>query len=526
MEFRLTYVLFLGLLTTALYRFLIYPALISPLAKIPTAHWSCRFCSLWINWMRWTSQENRTVYQRHMQLGPAVRLSPTLISLNCFEEGLKKVYQGGFPKPVFYWRGFAIYNTENIFTFEDNATHAARKRMISNTFSKSFVLSSPTARAATRDVLFNRYLPILRQAADQRRPIEVLEMNYAYSMDTFTQWQYGRSLGSNLLGNEKERKLYLDGFFAPYPYLFWQYYFPEMASLFRKVGLFLIPRSVDTAFRAIEDWNLEKCDGAQRLLSSGKKIAPEDQPVVFEQALRSMSDVNARSQMYPQRLKIASDMFAHNSAAFETSGNTETYLFYEMCRHLEWQAKLRDELKPLRASLVDRRHNIDIEDIPDPRDIEALPILHAILTETLRLWPSVPGGQPRVVPKECSLGGYDNIPAGTIVQSYAYSLHQTPEVFPDPQDWKPERWLESSPEQLATMRRWFWPFSSGGRMCIGSNFAYYSMKFLVATVYANFTTTIHDHGSMELLDSYLAGPKGHRLELVFHHLTDADKEIV
>ncbi|KAL4960189.1 cytochrome P450 [Aspergillus stella-maris] len=494
------------------------------MSKIPAAHWSCHLCSIWVNWMRWTSQENLTVYKRHMQLGAAVRLAPNLVSLNCFDEGLKKVYQGGFPKPIFYKRGFAIYNTENIFTFEDNATHSTRKRIISNTFSKTFVLASPTAQAATRDVLFNGYLRILGRAADEKKPIKVLELNYAYSMDTFTQWQYGRSLASNLLVNEKERRLYLDGFFAPYPSLFWQYYFPDLASFLRKIGLFLIPQSVDTKFRAIEDWNLEKCDGAQHLLASKRQVSDEDRPVVFEQALNSMSEASLSDKNYPRRLEIARDMFAHNSAAFETSGNTETYLFYEMCRHPEWQARLRAELQALSPSLRHhrRQQDIEVDDIPDPKAIEALPILHAILTETLRLWPSVPGGQPRVVPNPCSLGGYDNIPAGTIVQSYAFSLHQTPDVFPDPQEWKPERWLDASPEQLATMKRWFWPFSSGGRMCIGSNFAYYSMKYLVATVYANFTTTIHDHGSMELQDSYLAGPKGHRLELMFHHLTPQD----
>ena len=46
------------------------------------------------------------------------------------------------------------------------------------------------------------------------------------------------------------------------------------------------------------------------------------------------------------------------------------------------------------------------------------------------------------------------------------------------------------------------------------------MKFLVAAVYANFTTSIHDHGSMELQDAYLAGPKGHRLEIKFHKIVD------
>lgn len=44
------------------------------------------------------------------------------------------------------------------------------------------------------------------------------------------------------------------------------------------------------------------------------------------------------------------------------------------------------------------------------------------------------------------------------------------------------------------------------------------MKFLAAGVYASFRTTLQDAGDMELLDAYLAGPKGHRLEIKFHFL--------
>lgn len=43
-----------------------------------------------------------------------------------------------------------------------------------------------------------------------------------------------------------------------------------------------------------------------------------------------------------------------------------------------------------------------------------------------------------------------------------------------------------------------------------------AVKYLFGAVYTNFTTTIHDHGDMEASDGYLAGPKGHRLELKFH----------
>lgn len=109
MEFRISYILLIVVSSAIIYKAIIYPAFVSPLAKIPPAHWSCRFCSVWIYWLKWRNRENGTVYDKHMKLGPAVRLAPFLVSLNCFDDGIKEVYQGGFPKSEFYFHGFAIY---------------------------------------------------------------------------------------------------------------------------------------------------------------------------------------------------------------------------------------------------------------------------------------------------------------------------------------------------------------------------------------------------------------------------------
>ncbi|KAJ5713042.1 cytochrome P450 [Penicillium malachiteum] len=496
MELHLYYAILLLCATAGLYKFILYPAFLSPLAKVPNAHWSCSFCPIWIYWVKWTKQENSRIYNLHMEKGPAIRLAPNLLSVNSYEDGLKRIYHGGFPKPEFYFNGFAVYGTDNLFTIKDNKTHSAHKKALSSCFTKSFVMSSQTARAATRDILFNRVLPLLHKSSTENKAVEVMDLTYAYLLDTFVQWQFGRSIASNLVENEKERRFYFDGFLGVAEYTFWQYHFPRLVAMLQKLGIHLIPKSVVDAFEGVEKWNLDKCDQAQQLLASGKELSPDDQPVAFEPALKGMSQVDAKPQMYPRRLDLASDMFSLNSGAFETSGNTSTYLLYELSRHPEWQSKLREEVRGLETPL---KHTpgklVEIEDITNPQDIDKLPILHAVLMETLRLWPSVPGGQPRVVPR---------------LVPWA--------VFPDPLEWKPERWLNASPEQLALMRKWFWGFGSGGRMCLGMHFAYYSIKYFFASVYSNFSTTIHDHGDMEASDGYLAGPKGHRLELEFHYL--------
>lgn len=455
-----------AVIALGVYKFYFQPVYFTPLSKVPSAHWICSFSQAWLLWQKWTKQENAKVYDAHMKHGTAVRLSPNLISINTFDDGLKTIYQGGFPKPDFYWHGFAVYNKPNLFTIKDNATHSSQKRMLSHSFSKSNILSSESIRTATKDVLFGRVLPLLQDIARRGQSIEVIELNYSYFLDTFVQWQFGKSLGSNLVENETERRMYLDGFFGIAEYTFWQYNFPNLTAWLAKIGIHLIPKSVWGGFAKVEDWNLMKCDSAYDLLRKSG-LSSGDRPCVFEQALKGMSDLKSGSSSYPNRLELASDMFSLNSGAFETSGNTTTYLMYELSRNPVWQTRLREELRGLKFPVGQPN------EITDPRALDQLPVLHAIVQETMRRWPSVPGGQPRLVPKQCDLAGYLNIPAGTVVQAYAGTLHRTPEVFPDPWTWKPERWLDADPEQLVMMKRYSWGFGSGSRGCLGNHFALY-----------------------------------------------------
>jgi hypothetical protein len=83
------------------YRYIIYPAVISPLARIPNAHWSTSFSNLWILWIRYWSRENRTVNASHQALGPVIRIGPTELSVND-ANGLRTIYAGGFEKGDWY----------------------------------------------------------------------------------------------------------------------------------------------------------------------------------------------------------------------------------------------------------------------------------------------------------------------------------------------------------------------------------------------------------------------------------------
>jgi hypothetical protein len=90
-----------GLVICFLVRYLVYPALLSPLARIPAAHWSAPISPIWILWIRFSNRENRTLLEAHQRLGPIIRVGPRQLSISD-AESVRIVYQGGFDKTSWY----------------------------------------------------------------------------------------------------------------------------------------------------------------------------------------------------------------------------------------------------------------------------------------------------------------------------------------------------------------------------------------------------------------------------------------
>lgn len=83
------------------YRFIIYPAFLSPLSAIPNAHWSVPLSPLWILHKRYAHCENVALVAAHKRLGGYVRVGPNEVSVDDVE-GVKQIYMGGFEKPEWY----------------------------------------------------------------------------------------------------------------------------------------------------------------------------------------------------------------------------------------------------------------------------------------------------------------------------------------------------------------------------------------------------------------------------------------
>jgi cytochrome P450 len=100
------------------------------------------------------------------------------------------------------------------------------------------------------------------------------------------------------------------------------------------------------------------------------------------------------------------------------------------------------------------------------------------------------------------------LPPGTLVATQAWSVHRTPSVFPSPDSFLPERWLETggNKEQLEVMNRYMMPFGTGSRVCGGQNLAQMVLRIAIAAIARNFDIVSPPETtetSMEMRDSFV-----------------------
>lgn len=392
--------------------------------------------------------------------------------------------------------------------------------MLSNVYAKSTLQKSEAMSKQTHVLLQERLYQRLKSESEGQDPIELYDVFSAVTMDFVTGYIFGlKNNSDHIRRKEAGIKLFQD-FKARQKYTFWPQEMAGSTNFMKSVGLkwLLVPTWVDKANQEIEAWVMSLCDKAEatlKAIESGEEVATEDYPTVYAQlrntllkdAMKSEKadiDTSIQQQVEALRLTIASEVLDHTLAGFDTSGITLTWGAWQLSRpqNVEWQRKLQEEIKTLNGSL-------------DAKTIDGLPILHAILMETLRLHAAIPGNQPRMTPTvPTTLGDteagitYASLPPGVRVQAQAWSLHRNPSVFPDPETWNPERWLNTDSSTNREMSRWFWAFGSGGRMCVGSNLAMLDMKATMVGLWGNFDTEIVEDEGMVPNNGYMAEPLG------------------
>jgi cytochrome P450 len=121
------------------------------------------------------------------------------------------------------------------------------------------------------------------------------------------------------------------------------------------------------------------------------------------------------------------------------------------------------------------RHPAALERLQRDLDAGEVEYLDAVVNETLRVRPVIDGVWRKLTAPAVIAG--HRLPAGTLVFPAIVLVQTCNDAFPDPEDFRPERFLDGSPPPYT-----FIPFGGGTRRCIGAAFAVMEMKTVLSAV--------------------------------------------
>jgi cytochrome P450 len=155
-------------------------------------------------------------------------------------------------------------------------------------------------------------------------------------------------------------------------------------------------------------------------------------------------------------------------AGTDTVAAALAWAVYLMARHPDVQRRLQHEADTILT-----------DGIATWNDLPKLDYTHRVVTEILRLYPPA-WMLSRTVSADTELGGHP-IPAGTTIMFSAYPLHHSPDLYPEPERFDPDRWADGHAPLPSGA---FVPFSHGARRCIGDKFAMTEAALCLATTAA------------------------------------------
>ncbi|NIH83252.1 cytochrome P450 [Amycolatopsis granulosa] len=148
-------------------------------------------------------------------------------------------------------------------------------------------------------------------------------------------------------------------------------------------------------------------------------------------------------------------------AGHETTASATAWTLYWLLRRPDLHDAVSSEISSTTS------------DGSDPADV---PVLHAVISEALRLHPPVEVAGNRALPEPMELLGR-TLPAGTVITPGVYLAHHRAEYFPDPHTFDPSRFLgrRATPEG-------YLPFGGGTRFCLGSRLGQLEIRMIIAAL--------------------------------------------
>lgn len=205
---------------------------------------------------------------------------------------------------------------------------------------------------------------------------------------------------------------------------------------------------------------LKTADGIQDFLQ--RLVARKNASAVCDDMLTML--INARQENGEGFMRAELVAETYNVLCHESSASALVWTLFLLAQHPKVYVDLLDELDGELGG-----------GDPELEQLNRLPLLDRVIKESMRILPPASFGT-RFSTEACSLGDCE-LPKGAAVTFSQYVTHRLPEIYLEPQRFRPERW-----ESLKPATYEYFPFGAGVHNCIGGAFAMLELKLVLCAV--------------------------------------------
>ncbi|KAL1005394.1 hypothetical protein UPYG_G00058530 [Umbra pygmaea] len=320
----------------------------------------------------------------------------------------------------------------------------------------------------------------MKKKADKGQAIEMKEFFGPYSMDVVTSTAFSVDIDS--LNNPSDpfvsnvKKMLKFDLFNPLFLLV--AFFPFTGPILEKMNFSFFPVSVLEFFYA----SLAK-------IKSGRVTGNTKSRVDFLQLMiDSQNDSNTNTGDEQNKglsdHEILSQAMIFIFAGFETSSSALSFLAYNLATNPDVMTKLQEEIDTVFPNKAPIQYDALMQ----------MDYLDSVLNESLRVYPIAPRLE-RMAKKTVEINGIV-IPKGCVVLVPTWTLHRDPEIWSNPEEFKPERFSKENKASIDPYS--YMPFGAGPRNCIGMRFALVMIKLAIVEILQSFTFKVCDETQVPL----------------------------
>ncbi|XP_019424042.1 PREDICTED: cytochrome P450 86A22-like [Lupinus angustifolius] len=405
-----------------------------------------------------------------------------LVTVTCDPKNLEHILKlrfDNYPKGPTWQAVFHDLLGDGIFN-SDGETWLFQRKTAALEFTTR-TLRQAMARWVSRAIK-QRFCPILAVAQQERNPVDLQDLLLRLTFDNICGLTFGQDPQTLAMG------LPVNGFAMSFDRAteatLQRFILPEIVwKLKRWLGLGM-ETSLNQSLQHIDKY-LSNIINTRKLELLNKKPTAHD-----DLLSRFMKKKESYTDEFLQHVALNFIL-----AGRDTSSVALSWFFWLCTLNPNVEEKILFELSTV---LIETRGDDVSKWVDEPlvfEEVDRLVYLKAALSETLRLYPSVPQDSKHVVNDDVLPSG-TFVPAGSSITYSIYSIGRMKYIWgEDCLEFKPERWLSADGNKIQLQDSYkFVSFNAGPRICLGKDLAYLQMKSIAAAVLLRHKLTVaHGH---------------------------------